>query len=57
MTVPIDAAFAHRLLADDGTQQAGLADPVAAEHAGHLAGPGDQRDTAQGLRGAVMQID
>ncbi len=57
MTVPVDAAFAHRLLADNGAQQAGLADAVAAEHAGHLAGLGNQRHAAQSLRRAVMQID
>ena len=45
------------MLADDRAQQAGLADAVAAEHAGDLARLGLQRDAAQGLRGAVVQID
>jgi hypothetical protein len=45
------------LLADDGTQETGLADTITAEHAGHLARLGDERDAAQGLRRTVMQID
>ena len=52
-----DGALAHRMLADDGAQQAGLADAVAAEHAGDLAGLGMQRDAAQRLRRAVVQVD
>ena len=45
------------MLPDDGAQQAGFADAVAAEHAGHLAGLGMQRNAAQRLRRAVVQID
>ncbi len=45
------------MLADERVEQAGLADAVAAEHAGHLAGLGGERDAAQRLRGAVVQID
>jgi len=51
---PDDAAGAHRMLADQRAQEAGLADAVAAEHAGDLAGLGMQRDRAQRLRGAVV---
>ena len=47
----------HRVLADDRAQQAGLADAVAAEHAGDLAGLRLERHGAQRLRGAVVQID
>ena len=52
-----DAAAGGRLLADDGAQQAGLADAVAAEHAGHLAGLGGQADAAQRLGGAVVEVE
>ena len=38
-------------------EQAGLADAVAAEHAGHLAGLRFERHAAQRLRRAVVQID
>jgi len=44
---PPDRAGRHRMLADERAQQAGLADAVAPEHAGHLAGLGVQRDGAQ----------
>src|SRR4051794_28712289 len=57
LAVKADAATADRLLARERIEQAGLADAVAAEHAGHLAGLGDERDRAQRLCGAVMQID
>jgi hypothetical protein len=50
-------ARGDRLLADDRAQQAGLADAVAAEHAGHLADLGLERHAAQRLRGAVIEID
>ena len=46
-----------RLLAGQRVEQAGLADAVAAEHAGHLADLGLQRYAAQRLRRAVVQID
>src|SRR5262249_59071290 len=55
--LPPNAAAAHRVLADERAQQARLADAVAAEHAGDLAGDGLQRHRAQRLRGAVVQID
>jgi hypothetical protein len=45
------------MLADQRAQQAGLADPVAPEHAGDLAGLRFERNAAQRLCGAVMQID
>ena len=45
------------MLAGQRVEQAGLADAVAAEHAGDLAGLGVERDAAQRLRGAVVQID
>jgi hypothetical protein len=48
---------ADRLLADDRVQEARLADAVASEHAGDFARLGCQRDAAQGLRRAVMEID
>ena len=54
---PPDRAGRHRMLADERAQQAGLADAVAAEHAGHLAGLGVQRDGAQRLGGAVIKVD
>src|SRR6185436_2697647 len=52
-----DRAARYRILADHRTQQRGLADAVAAEHAGHLARLRRQRDTAQRLRGAVVKAD
>ena len=42
---------------DQRAQQRGLADAVAAEHAGDLAGLRLQRHAAQGLRRAVIEID
>ena len=46
------------LLADDGAQQRGLADAVAAEHAGDLArSRRSSGHAAQRLRGAVVQVD
>ena len=57
LAVEQDRAAGDRLLADDGAQQAGLADAVAAEHAGDLAGLGHQRDAAQRLRRAVVETD
>jgi hypothetical protein len=45
------------MLADQRAQQAGLADAVAAEHAGDLAGLGRQADRPQRLGSAVVQID
>ncbi len=44
-------------MADDGAQQAGLADAVAAEDAGDLARLGAQRDAPQRLRRAVVEVD
>jgi carbon monoxide dehydrogenase subunit G len=52
-----DLAPGDRPLAGNGAQQRGLADAVAAEHAGHRAGPGLQRDAAQRLGGAVIQVE
>ena len=52
-----DLAAGDRLLADHGTQEAGLADAVAAEHACHLARFRRERDAAQRLRGSVVEAD
>ena len=52
-----DRALADRMLADERVEQAGLADAVAAEHAGDLAGLRRERHAAQRLRRAVVQID
>src|SRR5262249_55241941 len=57
LAVEADAPAADRLLAGECIEQAGLADAVTAEHAGHLAGLGDERHRAQRLRCAVMQVD
>ena len=45
------------MLADDGAQQAGFADAVAAEDAGDLADLGVERNAAERLRRAVMEVD
>src|SRR5262245_12038797 len=55
--VEMDGAAAHRMLADQRPQQAGLAHPVAAEHTSHLAGRGGELDGAQRLGGAVVEVD
>src|SRR5262249_38886360 len=52
-----DRAGCNRILPNQRAQQRGLADAVAAQHAGHLAGLGLERDAAQRLRRAVEQID
>ena len=57
VAVEQDAAGADRLVTGDGAQQGRLADAVAAEHAGDLAGRGGQRHATQGLRRAVVQVD
>ena len=57
LPLPNDLAGTDRLMADNGAQQRGLADAVAAENAGDAAGPGGQRDAAQRLRRAVEEID
>ena len=44
-------------LTDHGAQRAGLADAVAAEHAGDLADHRRQRDPPERLAGAVVEID
>src|SRR5580693_7755703 len=54
---PGDGAAAHRLLAGQGIEEARLADAVAAEHAGDFARLGLERNRAQRLRGAVVQVD
>ena len=46
-----------RILADHRAQQRGLADAVAAQHAGDLAGLGRERHAAQRLRRAVIEAD
>ncbi len=46
LAVEADAAAADRLLAGQCIKQARLADTVAAEHAGHFAGLGGERDRA-----------
>ena len=50
-------AAGDRLLADDGAEEAGLADAVPAHQGGDLAGLGGERDAAQRLGGAVVEID
>src|SRR5258705_12148812 len=57
LAVEADAATADRLLAGESIKQTGLADAVAAEHASHFAGLGGERDRAQRLRCAVVQVD
>src|SRR5580700_6822143 len=54
---PGDGAAAHRLLAGQSIEQAGLADAVAPEHAGDLARLRLERHRPQRLRGAVVEID
>src|SRR6202011_1041121 len=55
--VECDRAAGDRILADHRAQQAGLADAVAAEHAHHLARLGRDRDPAQRLGRAVIEVD
>ncbi len=55
--LPEDAAARDRLVPDDRAQQRGLADAVAAEHAGDAPGLGLEGDAAQRLRSAVVEID
>src|SRR5690606_10963180 len=57
LAVPAQRATAYRMLTDDAPQQAGLADPVAPEHAGHPARLGRQADAPQRLGGAIVQVD
>src|SRR6185295_969112 len=57
MTLQRDRTARYRVLPDHRAQQRGLADAVAAEHAGHLARLGRQRDAAQRLRRAVVEAD
>src|SRR5262249_53299085 len=57
LAVERDRPGSNRLQAADGAQQAGLADAVAAEKAGHFADRGGERHRAQRLRGAVEEID
>ena len=52
-----DRARGDRLQADDGAQQAGLADAVATQQAGHPADRGRHRHRAQRLGGTVEEID
>jgi hypothetical protein len=52
-----DRAAPDRMVTDHRAQQAGLADAVAAEHASYLAGLCLQRDGAQRLGGAIVEID
>src|SRR3984957_6414852 len=52
-----DRARSNGVLTDHRPQQAGLADAVAAEHAHHLARFGRDRDAAQRLRCAVIEVD
>src|SRR4029078_6507438 len=52
-----DRAFADRMLSHDRAQQAGFADTVTAQHACHLARFGLERDSAQCLGSAVVQIN
>src|SRR5215218_10236765 len=57
LAVPEDAAAGRALLTDDRAHQRGLADAVAAHDAGDLARFGGERDRAQGLGGAVVQVN
>ena len=52
-----DRALADRVLPGERVEEARLADTVASQHAGHFPRDGGERDVAQGLRRAVMQID
>src|SRR4029077_10419625 len=54
---PGDGAAAHRLLGGQRIEEARLADAVAPEHAGDLAGLRLKRYRAQRLRGAVVEIN
>src|SRR5665213_1703878 len=55
--VQADRAAGDRLFADDGAQEAGLADTVAPHEGADLADLGGERDVAECLGGAVIQID
>src|SRR5262245_10906890 len=55
--VEMNGPAAHRMLPDKRAQQAGLADAVAAEHAGDFSGLRRELDAAQRLCGAVVKID
>ena len=52
-----DGTGRNRMLSGDGAQQRRFADAVAAEHAGDAGLFGGDRDAAQRLGGAVMQMD
>src|SRR3984893_19537384 len=55
--VEVDRGRGDRVLADHGAQQRGLADAVAPEHAGHLARFSRDRDAAQRLGCAIIEVD
>src|SRR5437763_17005143 len=55
--LPADMARADRIEAEDRPQQAGFADAVAAENAGHFAFLRGQADPAERMAGAVIKID
>ena len=57
LALPLDPAGRRPDLAHDGAQRAGLADAVAAEHAGDLADHRGERHPPQRLAGAVVQVD
>src|SRR5262249_40043806 len=52
-----DRTAADRMLAGERIEEAGLADAVASEHAGHLARLRRERHRTQRLRSAVVEID
>ena len=57
LSVEDDVAARNRLFADDGAEEARLADAVAAHEARNLAGLGLEGDVAERLGGAVVQVD
>ena len=57
LAVEADFAAGDSLLADDGAEEAGLADAVPAHECGDLAGLRRERHAAQRLGGAIVEID
>ncbi len=57
MAFPFDRATRDRVRPGDGPHQAGLAHPVAAEHAGGLAHLRGHRNPTQRDGGAIEKID
>ncbi len=57
LAIETDLAAAHGLMTNDCTEQACLADAIAAKNAEHPPGLSLYRDTAQSLRAAIKQVD